>query len=129
MSQIISSGSEVTLITWGAMTPLAKQSVLQLQQDVSIEHVHLLSLKPIDYNPIFRSVKKTGRCLIVHEAVRAGGIGATLSADISEALLPYLKAPIARLTAPDLTPPAPLHEAFYIPTSYDIVQAIIRLLG
>jgi pyruvate/2-oxoglutarate/acetoin dehydrogenase E1 component len=110
---IIQEGSDLTVLTWGAMVHVATEAASQ--SGASIEIIDLVSLAPIDIEPILASVRKTGRCVIVHEARRTSGPGAELSALVSEYALEWLKAPVKRVTGFDVAFPDTSTEEFYLP--------------
>jgi len=82
------------------------------------------TVKPLDMDTILSSVEKTGRCVIIHEAARTGGIGADISAQIAEQCLESLEAPVQRVTGYDITMPYFKLEKHYIPTEQRIIDAI-----
>jgi 2-oxoisovalerate dehydrogenase E1 component beta subunit len=118
-------GSDVTLVTWGAMVKetLAAADLLQ-QQDIKAEVIDVATIKPLDINTILASVEKTGRCVIIHEAPRTGGVGADISAQIAEQGLMFLKAPVQRVTGYDTIVPYARLEKYYIPSEQQIVAAV-----
>lgn len=99
----LKDGSEITIITWGAMCERCEEAAEEL--DTSVEIIDLRSIIPWDKKMIFESVKKTNRCLIVHEDNRTAGFGAEISATISDELFKYLDAPVQRLAFPDIPVP------------------------
>lgn len=111
--RMVQKGDDLTVITWGNMVHISTQAAGQL--DASIEIIDLVSLAPIDIEPILASVRKTGRCVIVHEARRTAGPGAELSAQINEYALEWLKAPVKRATGFDVSFPDTSTEDFYLP--------------
>ncbi|MFC7189286.1 alpha-ketoacid dehydrogenase subunit beta [Halocatena marina] len=112
-ARIVREGSDVTLLTWGAMVRHAKSAVADVDADVEI--IDLCSLSPLDVESILESVSKTGRCVILHEARRTLGLGAELSALINEYALDALKAPIKRATGYDVHFPGHDIEDDYLP--------------
>lgn len=124
------SGSDVTVISWGRMMAPSLKAAAQLEADgIAAEIIDLRSLAPIDYETIFASVAKTGRAVIVHEAVRICGPGAEIGSRIHEELFGRLHAPVRRITAPDSPVPASsgLVAAFY-PAPEGIADACRSLL-
>ena len=93
------------------------------EQGIEAEVIDVATLKPIDMETILTSVEKTGRCVIVHEAPKAVGVGAEISAQIAEYGLDSLVAPIQRVTGFDIVVPYPRMEAFQLPTSKRIIDA------
>src|SRR6187399_2194037 len=95
-------GDDITLITYGAMVTPSLEAADQLAKDgVEVEVIDLRTLQPYDKEAIFRSLDKTNRVLVVHEDVKALGIGAELSARITEERFDHLDAPVMRVTYPD----------------------------
>lgn len=123
-------GSDVTLVTWGAMTVETLRAAEQLEQSgVSCEVLDLATLSPIDHETILESVTKTGRLVIVHEAPRNCGIGAEIAATVAEHGLFDLHAPIKRVTGYDTVMPLFKLEHEYIPSVARIVDAVRETLS
>jgi len=118
-------GTDVTLISYGRLMPDVQKAADQLEeQGVSAEVIDLRTVAPLDMETVLASVAKTGRAVVIHEAVRTCGPGAEIATRIHEELHGQLKAPVTRLTAPDSPVPAApgLVGAFY-PSVADIVAA------
>lgn len=96
-------GSALSVVTWGAMCERCIQAAGRLNLDAEI--IDLRTLSPWDREMVFDSVKKTNRCLIVHEDTKTAGFGAEISAEVSGKLFQYLDAPVQRLTMPDVPMP------------------------
>lgn len=109
----VQEGQDLTVLAWGNMVHVATTAAAQM--DASIEIIDLVSLAPLDIEPVLASVRKTGRCVIVHEARRTAGPGAELSALISEYALEWLKAPVKRATGFDVAFPDTSTEDLYLP--------------
>jgi pyruvate dehydrogenase E1 component beta subunit len=123
-------GSDVTIVTWGAMTFEVLRAAEQLQKDgVSCEVIDLATLSPIDHDTILESVAKTGRLVIVHEAPRNCGIGAEIAAHVAEHGLYDLQAPIQRVTGYDTIMPLFRLEFDYIPSVARITDAVRNTLA
>src|SRR5215831_18250125 len=117
-------GSDVTLISWGAVVRETLAAAEELAADgIDAEVIDLATLKPYDEETVLASVSKTGRCVIVHEAARTGGFGAEIAAFIAERGLTSLLAPVARVTGYDTVMPLPRLEQRYIPSVPRIVAA------
>jgi len=118
-------GKDVTLVSWGAMMQetLAAADALA-EEGVDTEVIDVATLKPLDVETILRSVEKTGRCVIVHEAPRTAGFGAEIAAEIAERALYSLLAPVKRVAAYDVVVPLYRLERQYIPTVERIVNAV-----
>ncbi|MCS7168611.1 MAG: alpha-ketoacid dehydrogenase subunit beta [Gemmatales bacterium] len=129
-AEIVRSGRNLTLITYGAFLQECLQAAELAERDfgVTIEVIDLLTIVPMDTRTIVESVKKTGRCVIVHEAPRSCGIAAEIIARINEQCLLYLHAPIARVTGYDIPYPFFAREHAYLPTIPRILDAIRRTL-
>lgn len=125
------SGSDLTIISYAKMVDTCLQAADQLAtQGVDAEVIDLRSLKPLDEEAILKSVRKTGRVLIVHEASRMCGVGAEISAIVAEHAFTALKAPIMRLTGPDAPAPSSyLLEQAFMPQPDAVVAAACTLLG
>lgn len=123
-AKVVQEGKEVTVIAWGSMLHRTLQSLSGLD----VEVIDLMTLNPFDEEIIYKSVKKTGRVVIVHEAPKTGGFGAELSASIAENAILYLKAPIMRVAAHDVVIPLPRLEEHYMPTVERIRNAIQEIM-
>jgi pyruvate dehydrogenase E1 component beta subunit len=122
-------GSDLTLISWGASIHESLQAAEQLsERGVSVEVIDVACIKPLDLDTLEASVRKTGRCVIVHEAPKSCGVGAEIAASLYERALLDLQAPIQRVTAPDIPPPLYRLESLYIPSVADIVAACDAVL-
>ncbi|MFC5699149.1 alpha-ketoacid dehydrogenase subunit beta [Pseudomonas sp. GCM10022186] len=123
-------GSDITLVSWGASVHETLQAAAKLEeQGVSAEVIDVASIKPLDLDTLEASVRKTGRCVIVHEAPRSCGVGAEIAASLYERVLLDLQAPIQRVTAPDIPPPLYRLEQLYIPSPEDILAACDLVLN
>lgn len=99
----LKEGDDVTIITWGAMCERSEQAVEEM--GISADVIDLRTLMPWDKEACIESVKKTGRCLIVHEDNQTAGFGAEIAAVLTNQVFEYLDAPIERLTMPDIPVP------------------------
>jgi len=121
----VREGEAVTILCYGTMVHVVANTVEELGIDAEI--VDLRTLVPLDIETIEASVKKTGRCMIVHEATRTGGFGAELSALVQERCFYHLEAPIERVTGFDTPYPHSLEWA-YFPGPVRIGTALQKLL-
>lgn len=128
-AKIIQQGDDVTLISYGAMMKIAREAVEKLGGKYSVELIDLRSLSPLDDKTFIDSVKKTGRCVIVHEAPRTLGIAAEIIARINEKALLSLKAPVERVTGFDVVYPLPKLENYYLPNSERVSNAIEKVVA
>ena len=126
---IVREGSDVTVVAIGRMVDEAKDAAEKLSNEgIDCELINPRTVQPLDIDLIVESVSKTGHLVIVHEAVRFGGIGAEIAAQIQEQAFDYLDAPIARVAAPfSPIPFSPVLEKQYIPDAERIVAGIKNL--
>ncbi|MCA9801499.1 MAG: alpha-ketoacid dehydrogenase subunit beta [Cyanobacteria bacterium HKST-UBA02] len=129
-AQIAKEGTDLTVVSYGASFRAALEAVEEMEEEdgVSIELIDLLTASPLDHDTIVESVKKTGRCLVVHEGPRNCGIGAEVIARINEHALLYLEAPVKRVTGYDTPTPYFSKERFYIPDTDRIIHAARQTL-
>jgi len=128
-ARIVKAGKDVTLVAWGAMVPVVlKASEIAEKTGVSSEILDLRTLSPLDTDTVIKSVKKTGRALIVHEAPKSCGLGAELAAQINENALLSLEAPVLRIAGQDITVPLPKAEDFYYVGPERVVKGIRQLM-
>lgn len=126
---IVREGSDVTVVAIGRMVDEAKDAAEKLSNEgIDCELINPRTVQPLDIDLIVESVSKTGHLVIVHEAVRFGGIGAEIAAQIQEQAFDYLDAPIERVAAPfSPIPFSPALEKQYIPDAERIVAGIKNL--
>jgi len=122
-ARVVQSGKDVTVIAWGSMLHRVLQSV-----GPDAEVIDLMTLAPFDEETIYKSVKKTGRVVIVHEAPKTCGFGAELSASVAEDAMLYLRAPIIRVTGYDVVMPLPKLEDYYLPGVERIKKAVDEVM-
>ncbi len=126
---VLRQGSDVTLVSWGAMLHETLQAAGQLADEgISAEVIDVATLKPLDMATIAESVTRTGRCIIVHEAARSGGIGAEIAAYLAEHCLLDLLAPVRRVTGYDTIMPLLRNEQRYLPDVARILASVRRTL-
>jgi 2-oxoisovalerate dehydrogenase E1 component len=119
-------GDSITIVTWGAMVPRCEAAA----EGVSADVIDLRTLMPWDKEAVLESVRRTRRCLIVHEDLRTGGFGAEIAAVVADEAFLDLDAPVARVTMPDI--PSPHHPKLLdwaVPSVADIRAEIDRLMG
>ena len=124
-AQIVRPGTEVTVLVYGTMVHVAQAAVEETGVDAEI--LDLRTLVPLDLEAIEASVKKTGRCVIVHEATRTCGFGAELMATVTESCFFHLKAPPIRVTGWD-TPYPHAHEWDYFPGPARVGVALKKVM-
>ncbi|MBB6092017.1 2-oxoisovalerate dehydrogenase E1 component beta subunit [Povalibacter uvarum] len=123
-AEIVRPGAEVTVITYGTLVHVAEAAAKASGIDAEI--IDLRSIVPLDVETIATSVKKTGRCVIVHEATRFSGFGAELAATLQEECFWHLEAPIERVTGWD-TPYPHAFEWEYFPGQARIIAALKKV--
>src|SRR5580698_8508033 len=127
---VLREGSDLTIVTWGAMTVDSLKAAEQVAAEgVSCEIIDVSTLAPIDFDTILDSVIKTGRLLIVHEAAKTAGLGAEIAAIVAEEALYDLEGPIRRVTGYDTIMPLYRLEHDYIPGVPRIVDGIRATLA
>jgi 2-oxoisovalerate dehydrogenase E1 component beta subunit len=122
-------GSDVSVLTYGAMVHRALEAAVALAKDgIELEVVDLRTLLPLDKERVLESVKKTSKVILLHEDTRTGGIAGELAAVIAEEAFEYLDGPIMRITAPDTPVPySPPLEEFFLPKTADIIRVARQL--
>ncbi|HEY4057545.1 MAG TPA: alpha-ketoacid dehydrogenase subunit beta [Kofleriaceae bacterium] len=127
-AKVVREGTQVTLLAWSGMVVIAEEAAkAAADAGISVEVVDLRTLMPFDIEGILTSVKKTGRCVVVHEAPRTCGFGAERNASIQERAIEHLEAPILRVTGLDTPFPYSLeHE--YMPNADRVLSAIRKTL-
>ncbi len=125
-ANIVQQGSDVTILSYGKMMKVILQAGLELNKDnINPELIDLRTLRPIDYDLIIQSVKKTNRLVIVEESWPLASISSEISYKVQKEAFDYLDAPIARICSAD-TPMAyspPLVEAF-LPNKNDVINKV-----
>lgn len=127
---VLRDGSDVTLVTWGSQVKETLEAADALAKDgISAEVIDLATVKPLDFDTIHESVKKTGRCVIVHEAPRTAGFGAEIAAQLAEKAMYDLVAPVERVAGYDTHIPLFRLEMKYLPSVEKIVAAAKRTVA
>jgi pyruvate dehydrogenase E1 component beta subunit len=127
---VVREGSDLTLVAWGAMMKETLEAAARLAEGgVSAEVIDVATIKPFDADTVVRSVERTGRCVIVHEAARTAGFGAEIATQLQERAIAALLAPIARVTGYDVVMPMPKLELQYLPSTRRILEACDRVLA
>ena len=130
-SRIAREGEDLTVVAWGALLhrTLDAMETLAEEDGVEAEVVDLMTISPLDHEPVAESVRKTGRVLIVHEAHRSFGPGAEIIARINEESFYYLEAPVERVTGYDTIVPFFAREKAYLPDEERILAGARRALS
>lgn len=129
-ARVLQEGEDITVVAWGALVPECQKALdLLKEKNISVELIDLRTISPIDKETIAQSVKKTGRFLVVHEAVKSFGVGAELISIVNEKAFLSLEAPPRRLTGFDITVPLAKGENYFIITPDRIKNEIIKLIN
>ena len=126
-AKVVREGDDVTLISWGAMMRPTTEAAEKAKNKASVEVIDLRALSPIDVKTLTRSVEKTGRAVVVHEAPRTCGLGAEITALINEKVFLSLEAPVVRVTGPDVPYPLYKLENYYLPNVERIKRGIEKI--
>jgi len=128
-AKVVQEGSDLTLVSWGAMVQTCRDAAsLAAKEGVSVELVDLRSLLPFDIETVIKSVTKTGRLVIAHEATKIAGFGAEIAAQVSERAIDTLEAPILRVAGYDTPFPYAL-ENVYLASPERILRAVRKALS
>ncbi|MCS4486709.1 alpha-ketoacid dehydrogenase subunit beta [Staphylococcus americanisciuri] len=122
-------GTDLTIITYGAMVQEAMKAAEELEKDGhSIEVIDLRTVQPLDVDTLVASTEKTGRVVVVQEAQKQAGVGANVVAELSERAILSLEAPIGRVAAPDTIYPFTQAENVWLPNKNDIIEKVKETL-
>jgi 2-oxoisovalerate dehydrogenase E1 component subunit beta len=124
-ARVVASGTDVTVLAYGPMVRTCLESAAAAAQDGrSVEVINLRSLAPLDTETIFASVRRTGRCVIVHEAAVTGGLGAEIAAQITQECFYHLQAPVLRVGGYSTPYPPSRLEDYYLPDLDRVLDAV-----
>jgi pyruvate dehydrogenase E1 component beta subunit len=128
-SRLVRRGSDATVLAYGptVRTCLSAASVAE-DEGRSLEVIDLRTLSPLDLDPVFESVRRTGRAIVVHEAHLTLGLGAELAARIAEQCFYSLEAPVLRVTGYDTPYPAARLEGYWLPDVGRVLDAVDRAM-
>ncbi|MBT4584979.1 MAG: alpha-ketoacid dehydrogenase subunit beta [Phycisphaerae bacterium] len=126
-ARTVCKGEELTMVSWGATVMQCMNAIEQV--DCSIELIDLRTISPIDMETITNSVRKTGRCVVVHEAPKTAGLGAEIAASVMENCFLHLEAPVQRVCGFDTIMPYYKLELEYLPDAERIGKAIVETLA
>mgnify|MGYP001462612687 CR=1 FL=1 len=124
-AEVVRAGDDVTIVTYGTMVHVSEAAAASLGLDAEV--IDVRSIVPLDVETLVDSVKKTGRCVVVHEATRFGGFGGELSATIQEECFWHLQAPILRVAGWD-TPYPHAFEWEYFPGQKRVARALTAVM-
>jgi len=126
-ARILSSGTDVTVLTYGPMVrTCAEAAVAAAAEGRSLEVIDLRSLAPLDSETIFESVRRTGRCVVVHEAPVTLGLGAEIAAQVTQECFYRLEAPVLRVGGYSIPYPPSRLEEYYLPDLDRVLDAVDR---
>lgn len=128
-AQVVQEGKDITVISWGSMFKQSMDAVAKLNGKFSVELIDVRTISPLDEDTLINSVKKTGRCVIVHEAPKTCGFAAEIIAQINEKILLNLHAPVERVASPDVPYPMSKLEGYYLPSQERIIKAIEKVMS
>ena len=126
-ANVVRPGEDATVVGWGAMLQRILDVVPEVDADVEV--VDLRTVCPMDTETVVESVRKTGRCVVVHEAPRTNGVAAEVTARLNESAFLHLEAPVERVTGYDVPYPFFAREEAYLPDEDRIREGIERVLA
>jgi pyruvate dehydrogenase E1 component beta subunit len=126
-ARVVRAGRDATVVAYGPMVrTVLDASSAAAEEGRELEVIDLRSLSPLDLRPVYDSVRRTGRLVVVHEAARNGGIGAEVAARVTEECFYSLEAPVLRVTGFDIPYPASRVEEEYLPDLDRVLDAVDR---
>jgi len=130
LADIVRTGKDVTIVSFGKIFKEAKKAVQLLEkEDIDCELIDLRTVRPLDYQTIFDSVKKTNRLVILEEAWPFGNVSTEITFQVQSQLFDYLDAPIEKINTADTPAPfSPVLLAEWLPNSEDVVKAVKKVL-
>ena len=129
-SRTLRTGSDITVVAYGPMVRTCTEAANALAElGVKATVIDLRSLSPLDLDPIFASVRQTGRCVVVHEAVETVGLGAEIAARVVEECFYSLEAPVQRIAGPHVPYPPSRFERHYLPSIDRVVAGVVQVMA
>ncbi|HLV58846.1 MAG TPA: alpha-ketoacid dehydrogenase subunit beta [Natronosporangium sp.] len=129
-SRVARPGTDATVLAYGPMVRVALDAATAAEEDGrSLEVIDLRTLSPMDLGPVYESVRRTGRCVVVHEAPLTLGVGAEIAARVTEECFYSLEAPVLRVAGFDTPYPAARLEEDYLPDLDRVLDAVDRSFG
>jgi 2-oxoisovalerate dehydrogenase E1 component beta subunit len=129
-AKLLRQGDDATIVAYGPMVRVAMDAALAAEEDDrSLEVIDLRSISPLDMRPVYDSVRKTGRLIVVHEAPSNIGVGAEVAARVTEECFYSLEAPVLRVTGFDTPYPASRLEEDFLPDLDRVLDAVDRSFG
>lgn len=122
-ANVVREGGDITVVAWGSMVKTCLEAAEKTQHDLEV--IDLRTIKPYDKETVLRSVGKTRRLMVVHEATLTGGWGAEIAAAVAEsAIAQKLKSPVTRVASPDIIIPLPQYEEYFYPGIESVLHAV-----
>jgi len=129
-SRVARDGTDATIVAYGPMVKTALEAAAAAEEDGrQLEVIDLRTLSPLDLGPVYESVRKTGHCVVVHEAPGNLGLGSEIAARVTEECFYSLEAPVLRVTGFDIPYPAARVEEEYLPDLDRVLDAVDRSFG
>jgi len=129
-SRVLRSGGDATLVTYGPMVRTCLDAATAAEEDGrSLAVVDLRSISPLDLGPVYESVRRTGRCVVVHEAPSTISVSSEIAARVTEHCFYSLESPVLRVTGFDIPYPASRVEEEYLPDLDRVLDAVDRTFG
>jgi pyruvate dehydrogenase E1 component beta subunit len=128
-SRVVREGTDCTVVGYGPMVRTALDAATAVEGERSLEVIDLRSLSPLDLEPVYASVRRTGRLVVVHEAPSNLGLGAEVAARVTEKCFYSLEAPVLRVTGFDTPYPAARLEEDFLPDLDRILDGVDRTFG
>lgn len=126
VGKVVEEGTDLTVVSWGASVLQCIEAMDSLPEDLSVELIDLRTIYPFDKDIVAESVRKTGRCVIVHEAPKTAGMGAEIATIIQEECFLHLQAPVQRVCGFDTVMPYYKLELDYLPDAKRINKGIME---
>ncbi len=130
VADVVRQGKDVTVVSFGKIFKEAKKAVQQLEKEgIDCELIDLRTVRPLDYQTIFDSVKKTNRLVILEEAWPLGNISTEIAFQVQNQLFDYLDAPVEKINTADTPAPfSPILLAEWLPNSEDVMKAVKKVM-
>jgi len=126
-ARVVTEGSDATVIAYGPMVRTCVEAAVAAREDGrTLEVIDLRSLSPLDIDTVIASVRKTGRCVVVHEAPVTAGLGAEIAARVTQECFYHLEAPVLRVGAFSTPYPPSRLEELYLPDLDRVLDAVDR---
>lgn len=124
---VVKEGKDITVVTYGSMVRETQKALAQVEADVEL--IDLRTISPLDRQTVIQSVKKTGRLLVIHEAVQSFSVSSEIITSVTDEAFLYLEAPPARLTGYDITVPLAKNEPYFMITPAKISDKIKQVMA